>query len=73
MTSNSQFDLESSPDSIVTVLPVVNVVESCVGQFFEFAKLLIFLKTCLVGGLAASSQTVGSLLIPPGRQSWLGK
>ncbi len=40
-----------------------------VGQIFEFVKLILFLKMFLGGGLAPSSQTVGSLLIPPGWQS----
>jgi hypothetical protein len=35
--------------------------------------LILFLKMYLGGGLAPSSQTVGSLLIPPGWQSWPGK
>ncbi len=34
-----------------------------VGQFFE---LILFVKTYLGGSLALSSQTVGSLLMPPG-------
>jgi hypothetical protein len=38
---------------------------------FEFIKSILFLKTQLGGGLAPSSQTVGSLLIPPGwKTSW---
>ncbi len=36
-----------------------------VAQIFEFAKLMLFLKTYLGGGLALSGQRVGSLLIPP--------
>ncbi len=36
-----------------------------VGQMFEFVKLTLLLKMCLGGGLASSSQTVGSSLIPP--------
>jgi hypothetical protein len=35
-----------------------------VGQIFEFDKLILFLKMHLGGGLAPSSQTVGSLLVP---------
>jgi hypothetical protein len=39
------------------------------GQIFYFVKLILFLKTCIEGGLAPSIQTVGSLLIP----LWLAK
>ncbi len=44
-----------------------------VGHIFEFVKLILFLKTYLWGGLAPYSQTVGSSLIYPSWQSWLGK
>jgi hypothetical protein len=37
-----------------------------VSQIFEFVQLILFLKMCLRGGLAPSSKTVGSILIPPG-------
>ncbi len=40
-----------------------------VGQMFKFIKLILFLNMHLGNGQAQSSQTVGSLLIPPGRQS----
>jgi hypothetical protein len=33
-----------------------------VSQIFEFVELILFFKTYLGGGLAPSSQTVGSLL-----------
>ncbi len=44
-----------------------------VGQIFEFVELILFLETNLEGGLAPSGQTVGSLLIPPEKQSRLEK
>jgi hypothetical protein len=40
-----------------------------VGQIFEFIELLLFLKTCLGGGLALSKKTVGPILVPHGEQS----
>jgi hypothetical protein len=49
------------------------ILKILVGQIFEFVKLILFLKTYLWGGLAPSSQTLGSLLTPPGWQSRLGK
>ncbi len=42
----------------------------CVGQIFEFIELILFLETYLRGVLGPSNQTVGSLMIPPGSQSW---
>ncbi len=36
----------------------------CIGQIFEFVKVILFLKTYLESDLALSSQTKGSLLIP---------
>jgi len=42
-------------------------------QIFEIVKLISCLIQYLAGNLAPSGQTVGSLLIPPGRQSRLGK
>ncbi len=42
-----------------------------VGQMFKFVKLILFLKMYLGNGQSPFSQTVGSLLIPPGRQSQL--
>jgi len=36
-----------------------------VGRIFEFAKLILSLKTFLEDGLPPSGQTIGSLLIPP--------
>ncbi len=44
-----------------------------VGQIFEFVEIILFLETNLGGGLAPSGQTVGSLLIPPEKQSRLEK
>jgi hypothetical protein len=38
-------------------------------QILDFVKLILFLKTYLEGGLAPSSQTVGSLFILPGQQN----
>jgi hypothetical protein len=35
-------------------------------KFLNFAELILFLKMFLRGGLTQSSQTIGSLLIPPG-------
>ncbi len=43
-----------------------------VGQIFQSVKLII-LKTYSWGGLASSSQTAESLLIPPSQQNHLGK
>jgi hypothetical protein len=38
---------------------------------FEFVKLILFLKMCLGGGLAPSSQTVGVLFVSrAGKASW---
>jgi hypothetical protein len=37
-----------------------------IGWLFELVKLIFFFKTYLGGGLTPFSQTVGSLLIPPG-------
>ncbi len=46
-------------------LNVVNVSNRVrVGEFFELVMLVLFLKTYLQGGLAPSSPTAGSLLIP---------
>ncbi len=44
-----------------------------VGEIFKFVKLVLFLKMYLGGCQAQSSQTAGSLLMPPGRQSKPGK
>jgi hypothetical protein len=44
-----------------------------VDKTFEFIKLILVLKMYYGGDLAPSSHTVGSLLIPPGWQRWLGK
>jgi len=39
-------------------------------QIFEFVQHILFLKMCLGGDLPPFGHTAGSLLIPPGRQSW---
>jgi hypothetical protein len=57
----------------VEIFYQVNYSRVWVGQILEFVELILFLKTYLGGGLAPYSQTVGSLVIPPGQPKPYGK
>ncbi len=51
----------------VNMPPPPKKYRGCIGQIFEFVKLLLFLRMYLGSGLVSSNQTVSSLLIPPDR------
>jgi hypothetical protein len=52
--------------NIVLSKKFIKFADTKFAKFFEFVKLIEFDNSLLRGGLALSSQTVGSFLRPPG-------